>query len=237
MSQKKIIIFVLMTVFCICFSTVTASAETLDGDCGADGDNVKWTLDTETGELIIYGEGEMKDFTPLALLWHGRAKIIQTIVFEGNVTSIGNNSFRGCVGIGSIEIPSSVRNIGNGAFYGCIGLTSVTIPRSVTRIGGSAFFGCNNLNSITILSSVACIGKDAFSGTDVRFMIKEVSLSDRNSSEKAAIHGYRKSTAEAYAKIHNITFVPLEDNFLTKLFRRSIVNFGVDGKKFCDFVF
>lgn len=39
-----------------------ASAETCSGTCGAEGDNLTWSFDPETGELTISGSGEMKDY-------------------------------------------------------------------------------------------------------------------------------------------------------------------------------
>lgn len=39
--------------------------------------------------------------------------------------------------------------IGNNAFRGCEGLTTVEIPSSVTKINGYAFGGCSSLQSIT----------------------------------------------------------------------------------------
>ncbi len=81
-----------------------------------------------------------------------------------NVTSIGNNAFKGCTGLTSVTIPSSVTSIGSDAFYGCTGLTNVTIPSSVTSIGSNAFEGCSGLTSITIPSSVTSINDYTFYG-------------------------------------------------------------------------
>ena len=55
------------------------------------------------------------------------------------VTRIGDEAFRGCSGLTSIDIPSSVTNIESWAFAGCSGLTSIFIPTSVTSIDSWAF--------------------------------------------------------------------------------------------------
>ena len=39
-----------------------AAAETLAGTCGADGDNLTWSLDTDSGVLTVSGTGDMADF-------------------------------------------------------------------------------------------------------------------------------------------------------------------------------
>ena len=88
------------------------------------------------------------------------------VTIPAEVTSIGNNAFRGCSGLTSITIPDSVTSIGRSAFEDCSGLTSVTIPDSVTSIGYYAFSGCSGLTSIIIPDSVTSIGYQAFYGCD-----------------------------------------------------------------------
>jgi len=51
----------------------------------------------------------------------------------------------------SVTIPGTVTAIGNDSFKGCIGLTAVTIPASVTSVGSSAFSGCINLKEVKFL--------------------------------------------------------------------------------------
>ena len=66
------------------------------------------------------------------------------------VTKIGGYAFSGCIGLTSVEIPSSVTSIGYFAFRDCIGLTSVEIPSSVKWIGSGAFGGCSSLESLKV---------------------------------------------------------------------------------------
>jgi len=70
---------------------------------------------------------------------------VGTILFNGNVTSIGNNAFYTRSALKGIIIPDTVTSFGNNAFSGCTSLSSINIPSSVTTIGDSAFTGCTSL--------------------------------------------------------------------------------------------
>ena len=78
---------------------------------------------------------------------------IKDLVIPNSVTSIGNYTFVGCIGLTSVTIPNSVTSIGDHAFERCAGLTSVTIPESIPYLGERAFFGCTDLTSVTINSN------------------------------------------------------------------------------------
>ena len=93
--------------------------------------------------------------------YSGSISIPKSITYGGtkyDVTSIGSEAFRACIGLTSVTIPNSVTSIGNGAFAWCSGLTSVTIPNSVTSIGVSVFQNCTGLTSVTIPNSITSIG-------------------------------------------------------------------------------
>ena len=64
------------------------------------------------------------------------------IMFDGDVTTIGEKTFYNCSNLTTITIPDNVTTIGYGAFTDCISLTSVTIPDSVTTIENRAFYNC-----------------------------------------------------------------------------------------------
>ena len=66
--------------------TLPVSAETVSGTCG---DDLTWTLDTETGLLTISGEGEMYDWTydwtnPTRAPWYDYRDYIKTIQMDIN---------------------------------------------------------------------------------------------------------------------------------------------------------
>ncbi len=133
-------------------STIVAS-----GDCGANGDNVTWTLDSN-GLLTISGQGEMGSST-----WADINSEIKTVSIEHGVTSIGYGAFSDCSSLTNVMIPDSVTTIYDSAFFHCSSLTSVTIPNSVTSIENYAFYGCSSLTSITMPSYIAIIGERTFS--------------------------------------------------------------------------
>ena len=70
------------------------------------------------------------------------------LVFDDEVTSIGDNAFTNCRTLASITIPESVTYIGRESFGGCSNLTSITIPSSVTLIDRLAFAHCEKLKKV-----------------------------------------------------------------------------------------
>ncbi len=125
---------------------------TASGTCGAQGDNLTWTLTCDS-VLTISGTGAMDDYNAYApwcdIYYHGAVK---SVIIEDGVTSIGSSAFAYCSGLTSVTIPNSVTSIGEYAFAFCTGLTSVTIGNSVTSIGDHAFRDCIGLTAIDVAS-------------------------------------------------------------------------------------
>ena len=107
------------------------------GECGAEGDNVTWTLDSD-GLLTISGTGAMYKYV-YGYYSPWEKTLVRSAVVSDGVTSIGDSAFFDCTGLTSITIPDSVTSIGSDAFANCGSLTSITIPGSVTEIGEDAF--------------------------------------------------------------------------------------------------
>ena len=130
--------------------TATAGTVIASGSCGANGDNLTWTLD-DTGLLTISGTGAMKDYSSSSgTPWYENKNNITKVSVETGVTSIGSFAFSDCSSLTSVTIPNSVTSIGDAAFRFCNSLTSVTIPDSVTSIGQDAFQGCSGLTGVYI---------------------------------------------------------------------------------------
>lgn len=117
------------------------------GECGADGDNLTWTLDSE-GTLTISGEGEMEDYESNEIdsttnsPWFDYRNKIFDITIDKYVTSIGDFAFAYSSNLSSVRFSDSVISIGEYAFF-CCNLASITIPNSVTSIG-EAYYNDNH---------------------------------------------------------------------------------------------
>ncbi len=165
MKLKKILLIWGIISVCLLFCGISVSAEIYSGNCGADGDNVTWSLNTETFRLEIIGKGDMIDYISQEYVpWYPYRLYVEKVTIGDRVTSIGDYAFNNCYSgfFTSIDIPDSVTSIGNRAFYCCTSLTSINVPDSVTNIGYDAFNGCTRLTSINIPNSVTSIGYGAF---------------------------------------------------------------------------
>ena len=116
------------------------------GKCGTD---VNYTL-YDNGLLTISGTGNMNNYVSLGCNaniapWNENKDLINTIIINDGITSIGGASFADCKNLDYIYIADSVTSIGDSAFNGCTSLTTITVPDSVTNVGNGAFYGCNNL--------------------------------------------------------------------------------------------
>ncbi len=134
---------------------VVASAEVYTGECG---ENVTYSLDTETGVLEINGTGKIGSYA----LWDSYRSVIKTVIISDGVTSIGDDAFRNCTGLTNVTIGKNVTSIGEGAFEDCSSLKSVSIPNNVTTIGSRAFYDCTALSSVKIGTGVKTIETYAF---------------------------------------------------------------------------
>lgn len=72
---------------------------------------------------------------------------INTII-PNNITEIGIEAFRGCVGLASLTLPNSVSSIGHYVFYDCINLSSIVFGNNLTKIGDRAFRHCSSLSNV-----------------------------------------------------------------------------------------
>lgn len=159
--KKRILSFLLALLLVVSlapFSAVPCSAALYDGTCG---ENLTWTLDSDTGVLTISGTGDMNDFTtpsgypiigsPITYApWLYFSDIIKTVTVENGVTSIGEYAFPNCRALTEISLPSSLKKINDYAFFNCTALKNITIPENVESIGDSDVFQGAGLTEICV---------------------------------------------------------------------------------------
>ena len=80
-----------------------------------------------------------------------------TFISVNSVTTIGEEAFRCCKSLTTIDIPNFITYIGEYAFYECTSLTHIVIPASVTTIGYNIFQWCNVLTTVETNDEHACI--------------------------------------------------------------------------------
>ena len=126
------------------------SAVVYTGDCGYNGNNLTYSLNTSTGVLTISGTGVMKNWSSANNVpWYNYRTSVTSVTIGDNITTIGQFAFYGCTALTSVSISSSVTTIANGAFSYCSSLTSIIIPNSVTGIA-PAFTHCPVLTDIYV---------------------------------------------------------------------------------------
>ena len=144
-------------------------------------DNLTWTL--RDFVLTISGTGHMEDFdlrergsndeSSAPWLAGGRCELIQSIVIQDGVTSIGDFAFFGCTNLTDVTIPESVTEIHAGAFCHCRSLPTIHFPSKLKILGcgdlegnclrtWGAFEGCTHLSDVIIPDGVIVMGDSLF---------------------------------------------------------------------------
>ena len=163
MKKASIVLLLLLLLWAVPCGGAFAADIVDSGTCGAQGDNLTWTL-TSDGLLTISGTGAMADY-PIyeSAPWYCQRENIASLAIGDSVTNVGVRAFWNCSGLTSVTIGNDVTIIGDSAFQYCYGLMSVNIPDSVISIGNYTFHNCSGLTSLTIPASVTSIGECAFS--------------------------------------------------------------------------
>ncbi len=158
--KKALLIIITILSVCLGIGALSVQAAIYSGSCG---DAVKYTLDTDSGVLKIYGTGEMDDYTGVTYTpWGNYARDIKSVIIEEGVISIGNSAFDNCTELVEVDISSTVEKIGENAFRNCYSLPTITIPKNVKSIGKMAFYYCYSLAEVEICDGVEEIGEWLF---------------------------------------------------------------------------
>ncbi len=177
---QSVLTLCLTLVFLLTLMPGVRAAEIVDsGKCGAEGDNLTWTLDSN-GKLTISGRGDMENYEKAVLAminddpnntvvllgapWHEYKDSISSIVVEDGITGIGIRTFCYCTAAKTVSLPDTLQEIRDEAFFRS-GVTEATIPGSVECIGDSAFGSCTSLSRVSFQDGVQRIGQWAFTGT------------------------------------------------------------------------
>ena len=114
----------------------TAQAEIKNGECGAEGTDVSWTLNTETGVLEISGTGAMKDFTSYdEAPWVDYSSVITSVSVGSGITAIGDYAFSDCTKLTNLRIEdcADTLNIKQEVFTKCP-LNTVYLGRDINTM-------------------------------------------------------------------------------------------------------
>ncbi len=169
--------------------TYTATfEETINGTCGANGDNVKWYFNECTGALRIVGSGAMADYTSSNPGWYSYRSSITSVTIASGVTRIGNYAFDGCSNLTTVTIPPSITSIGSFAFYECWAMESLYITdlaawcnisfphyshscpfyrncrADISHGGGNLYVNGTKVTTLTIPNGITAISDYAFCG-------------------------------------------------------------------------
>lgn len=96
----------------------------------------------------------------------GKVVVPDSVVFDGKVYvvgGVGDNAFRGCEALTSVDLPDAVSYIGDDAFRGCTALRGMVFPDSLKVVGCNAFGGAG-LDSVRLPSGTELLEPMAFMG-------------------------------------------------------------------------
>ena len=159
MKKISCVLLALSLLLTVALIAAAADAEPVaSGICGADGDHLTWTLDTN-GVLTIAGTGRMESYpqgfpnvTPerTTAPWGDYAAQIKTVIVGDGVETIGDSAFCGCTEITRAQIGQDVTDIYQYAFGRCTALQSVTLPDGLRHLYTGVFSGCASLERLSL---------------------------------------------------------------------------------------
>ena len=97
---------------------------------------------------------------------------IKKLVIPSSVEIVGGAAFKGATLLEEVVIEDGVKSIGKEIFSGCSKLKELNFPGSVTNIPYFVCYNCPALETVTFAEGVKDIGQDAFRGG----IIKEINL-------------------------------------------------------------
>ncbi len=190
------------TVILMMFFAVSANALEPTGQCG---DNVYWSFDEGTGELVISGTGPMWDYEGHAPLSpFNKSEVIKKIVFEDGISYIGNYTFNYCLNLTSISFPESLESIGGVIFYESRNIRELDFSKTnLKHIEKGAFGCCSGLKYIHLPNTVEYIGSGSFFTTYLDYIYYVGTEDEWN----VLVENYVDSESPPYLQIPEKIFV------------------------------
>ena len=161
------------------WSAFTKRYSTLEGECGASGNNITFELNFAEHSLTLTGSGAMATYsTSTKAPWYTFKDDINTITIGSGITGIGAYAFKDCANATSASIPASITSVGSSAFDGCKAMTSYSYAGTIANWLGITFSssssnpmyyvkkcfenGSTEVNALVIPEKTTAIGNYAF---------------------------------------------------------------------------
>lgn len=113
---------------------------------------------------------------------------IKSVIIENGITTIKSNAFYNCRDLSYVSLPDTLAEMGTDAFWGCVSLTDITVPKNA-EIGGS---GLGETIDFDTYSPDSDSNFYKYNGDTI-------------------IRGYENSSAQTYARLHHLKFIPLDN--------------------------
>ena len=140
-----------------------------------------------SGKITFIGQYAFDGFTGLKNISS------ETVLIPETVTYIGNNAFRNCSSVTSIEIPNFVTSIGDWSFQNCSSVTKINFGTGLQTIGTGAFCNCSKLPNLIVSEGLKTIGDCAFQNCNA---LTEVYL-------PSTLENITNNTSSSYAPFYN----------------------------------
>lgn len=168
------------------------------GDCGAQGDNIKWSLEIDPDgtlypddggvqptcyKLTLTGTGEMDqnlffDGSPNESTspWYNYREVITSVSISEGITSICRFGLADLSSLTSIELPDSIVSVGSLAFMSDNSLASVTCGKGLKQIDDAAFYNLKSLKDVVLNEGLTELGANAFNECPIEQIVLPESL-------------------------------------------------------------
>ncbi|MBQ3431413.1 MAG: fibronectin type III domain-containing protein [Clostridia bacterium] len=137
---------------------------------GKIGSNMSYNLDADTGELTIFGSGDMYQYTqgyPNQSPFYMNSSV-KSVRIAAGVSSIGDYMFYGCDNLKYVYLENALdlTKLGVGAFGNCTSLERMIYPgdlsKNIAYINSNVFENCTSLKEFRIPEGVSLVGANAF---------------------------------------------------------------------------